>query len=82
MSDVVSGSGGTISLYSLLCRELRVGFSYRTHASDAHTLSKASMQRPSLTRGSLRRSSASDAPQGSPLRRLLEVVPFHSDIED
>ena len=80
MQDPAMPAGGTISLYSLLCRELRVGFSYRTHASDAHTLSKASISRPSLTRGSFRAgsgasqaSSAGPSPSDSPLRRLLEV---------
>ena len=57
-----------------------MGFSYRTHASDAHTLSKPSLARGSLARGSLRPpsgSSASTADGAGPdsrLRRLLEVT--------
>ena len=65
-------AGGTIALYSLLCRELRVGFNYRTRSSEA-ALSKASLSRHSLQRSGGTPHSPAHPDQGSWLRRKLEV---------
>ena len=68
----VPRAGGTISLYSLLCRELRVGFSYRTRPSEAG-LSRASLSRHSLQRTGGAPPSPGRPAAGGWLRRKLEV---------
>ena len=58
-------AGGTISLYSLLCRGAKIGFEYRTHRKDQ------SLARISTSGGLGRQSSA--AQRGSGFKTVLET---------
>ncbi|KAK9804634.1 hypothetical protein WJX73_001487 [Symbiochloris irregularis] len=72
-----NGEGGTISLYSLLCREISVGFGYRATATDRKSLS--AMSRPQALPALARMSMAfgqrpAVAPRVSPLPTIHQTV--------